>query len=106
TLAMVRRFRESDDRTPIVLMGYLNPIVAYGPEAFCQDAPASGVDGLIAVDLPPEEADLLAPHAAAQGIDIIRLVAPTTDEARLPYLLEGSSGCIHFGIIAGITGTR
>ena len=106
TLAMVRRFRETDDRTPIVLMGYLNPIVAYGPEAFCQDAAAAGVDGLIAVDLPPEEADLLAPHAAAQGIDIIRLVAPTTDEARLPYVLEGSSGFVYYVSIAGITGTR
>ncbi|MCB8874105.1 tryptophan synthase subunit alpha [Acidisoma silvae] len=106
TLAMVRRFREADDRTPIVLMGYLNPIVAYGPEAFCQDAAAAGVDGLIAVDLPPEEADLLAPHAAAQGIDIIRLVAPTTDESRLPYVLEGSSGFVYYVSIAGITGTR
>jgi tryptophan synthase alpha chain len=106
TLAMVRRFRESDDRTPVILMGYLNPIIAYGPEAFCQDAAAAGVDGLIAVDLPPEEADLLAPHAAAQGIDIIRLVAPTTDEARLPYVLAGSSGFIYYVSIAGITGTR
>jgi tryptophan synthase alpha chain len=106
TLAIVRRFRENDDRTPIILMGYLNPIIAYGPEAFCQDAAAAGVDGLIAVDLPPEEADLLAPHAAAQGIDIIRLVAPTTDEARLPYVLAGSSGFIYYVSIAGITGTR
>ncbi|MCB8878913.1 tryptophan synthase subunit alpha [Acidisoma cellulosilytica] len=106
TLTMVRRFRETDDRTPIILMGYLNPIVAYGPEVFCQDAAAAGVDGLIAVDLPPEEADLLAPHAAAQGIDIIRLVAPTTDEARLPYVLEGSSGFVYYVSIAGITGTR
>lgn len=106
TLAMVRRFRETDDRTPIVLMGYLNPIVAYGPAVFCQDAAASGVDGLIAVDLPPEEADLLAPHAAASGLDIIRLVAPTTDENRLPYVLEGSSGFVYYVSIAGITGTR
>ena len=106
TLAMVRRFRAVDDQTPIILMGYLNPIVAYGPEAFCQDAAAAGVDGLIAVDLPPEEADLLAPHAAASGLDIIRLVAPTTDETRLPYVLEGSSGFIYYVAITGITGTR
>jgi tryptophan synthase alpha chain len=106
TLAMVRRFREQDDHTPIILMGYLNPIIAYGPEVFCQDAAASGVDGLIAVDLPPEEAALLAPHAVANGIDIIRLVAPTTDEARLPYVLQGSSGFIYYVSITGITGTR
>jgi tryptophan synthase alpha chain len=106
TLAMARRFRETDDHTPIILMGYLNPIVAYGPEIFCQDAAAAGVDGLIAVDLPPEEAELLAPHAVASGLDIIRLVAPTTDETRLPYVLEGSSGFIYYVSIAGITGTR
>lgn len=106
TLAMVRRFREQDDRTPIILMGYLNPIVAYGPQVFCQDAAAAGVDGLIVVDLPPEEATLLAPHAAASGLDIIRLVAPTTDEARLPHVLEGSSGFIYYVSITGITGTR
>ncbi len=106
TLAMVRRFRGMDDRTPIILMGYLNPIVAYGPEAFCQDSAAAGVEGLIVVDLPPEEADLLAPHATAQGIDIIRLVAPTTDETRLPYVLDGSSGFIYYVSITGITGTR
>lgn len=106
TLAMVRRFREADDKTPIILMGYLNPIVAYGPEAFCQDAAAAGVDGLIAVDLPSEEAELLAPYAKATGLDIIKLVAPTTDEGRLPYVLEGSSGFIYYVSITGITGTR
>jgi tryptophan synthase alpha chain len=106
TLAMVRRFREADDKTPIILMGYLNPIIAYGPEAFCQDAAAAGVDGLIAVDLPPEEADLLAAHATASGLDVIRLVAPTTDEARLPHVLQGSSGFIYYVSITGITGTR
>jgi tryptophan synthase alpha chain len=106
TLSMVRRFRETDAETPIILMGYLNPIVAYGPERFCVDAAAAGVDGLIAVDLPPEEADMLAPHAKAQGLDIIRLIAPTTDEARLPYVLEGSSGFIYYVSITGITGTR
>ena len=74
TLAMVRDFRADDNATPIVLMGYLNPILSYGPQRFCIDAAASGVDGLIVVDLPTEEADLLAPHASANGIDIIRLV--------------------------------
>ncbi|MBW4024602.1 MAG: tryptophan synthase subunit alpha [Proteobacteria bacterium] len=106
TLAMVRHFRETDDATPVILMGYLNPIVAYGPERFCTDAAAAGVDGLIAVDLPPEEADMLAPFAAVQGLDIIRLIAPTTDDARLPYVLEGSSGFIYYVSITGITGTR
>jgi tryptophan synthase alpha chain len=106
TIAMVRRFRETDRETPVILMGYLNPIVAYGPERFCTDAAAAGVDGLIAVDLPPEEADMLAPFAKAEGLDIIRLVAPTTDETRLPYVLEGSSGFIYYVAITGITGTR
>ncbi len=106
TLAMVRRFREQDNRTPIILMGYLNPIVAYGPQVFCQDASAAGVDGIIAVDLPSEEGQLLAPHAKASGLDIIKLIAPTTDDARLPYVLEGSSGFIYYVSITGITGTR
>jgi tryptophan synthase alpha chain len=106
TLAMVAKFRQADATTPIILMGYLNPIVAYGPERFCKDAAIAGVDGLIAVDLPPEEADLVAPFAQAEGLDIIRLVAPTTDDARLPYVLEGSSGFIYYVAIAGITGTR
>ena len=105
-LAMVRDFRSRDDATPIVLMGYLNPILSYGPERFCVDAAAAGVDGLIVVDLPPEEAELLAPHAAAQGIDIIRLIAPTTNDARLPRVLEGSSGFVYYVSITGITGTR
>ena len=106
TIAMVRRFREIDHETPVILMGYLNPIFAYGPERFCIDAAAAGVDGLIAVDLPPEEADMLAPFAQANALDIIRLIAPTTDEARLPYVLEGSSGFIYYVSITGITGTR
>jgi tryptophan synthase alpha chain len=106
TLAMVRAFRERDDTTPVILMGYLNPIVAYGAERFCADSAAAGVDGLIAVDLPPEESDLLAPYALAHGLDIIRLVAPTTDEARLPLVLSGASGFIYYVSITGITGTR
>ena len=106
TLAMVRGFRRDDDATPIVLMGYLNPILAYGPERFCADAEAAGVDGLIVVDLPPEESDLLLPHAARHGLDVIRLVAPTTDDARLGQVLAGSSGFVYYVSIAGITGTR
>jgi tryptophan synthase alpha chain len=106
TLAMVRAFRAEDDATPIVLMGYLNPILSYGTVKFCADAAAAGVDGLIVVDLPTEEADRLAPHAAANGIDIIRLVAPTTDDARLPLVLDGSSGFVYYVSITGITGTR
>ncbi len=106
TLAMVRDFRLDDDATPVILMGYLNPIASYGPERFCTDAAAAGVDGLIVVDLPTEEADLLAGHAKAQDLDIIRLVAPTTDAARLPLVLDGSSGFVYYVSITGITGTR
>lgn len=106
TLAMVREFRGEDDATPVILMGYLNPILSYGPERFCTDAAAAGVDGLIVVDLPSEEADLLLPHANARGLDMIRLLAPTTDERRLPLVLSGSSGFVYYVSITGITGTR
>ncbi|HVZ10779.1 tryptophan synthase subunit alpha [Rhodopila sp.] len=105
-LAMVRAFRQQDGTTPIVLMGYLNPILSYGPEKFCADAAASGVDGLIIVDLPTEESDLLLPFSNANGLDFIRLVAPTTDDDRLPHVLNGSSGFIYYVSITGITGTR
>jgi len=105
-LAMVRDFRRDDPATPIILMGYLNPILAYGTERFCVDAARAGVDGLIVVDLPPEEAQLLAPYARANGLDIIRLVAPTTDDVRMPKVLEGSSGFVYYVSITGITGTR
>jgi tryptophan synthase alpha chain len=104
-LSMVRDFRVQDDATPIVLMGYLNPILSYGPEKFCADAAAAGVDGLIVVDLPTEEADLLLPHSNANGLDVIRLVAPTTDDKRLPHVLNGSSGFVYYVSITGITGT-
>ena len=105
-LAMVRDFRTEDDATPVILMGYLNPMLSYGIERFCNDAAGAGVDGLIVVDLPTEEADLLLPYATARGIDMIRLVAPTTDDARLPHVLEGSSGFVYYVAITGITGTR
>ena len=106
TLQMVRDFRRDDSDTPIILMGYLNPILSYGVEAFCTDGARAGIDGLIIVDLPSEEADLILPHAAANGLDIIRLIAPTTDDARLPLVLDGSSGFVYYVSITGITGTR
>jgi tryptophan synthase alpha chain len=106
TLAMVREFRREDAGTPVILMGYLNPILSYGVERFCVDAAASGVDGLIVVDLPSEEADMLVPFANANALDVIRLVAPTTDAARLPKVLDGSSGFVYYVSITGITGTR
>ena len=104
-LAMVREFRSEDEATPIVLMGYLNPILSYGTERFCADAAKAGVDGLIIVDLPTEEADLLLPFSNANGLDFIRLVAPTTDDERLPHVLNGSSGFVYYVSITGITGT-
>ena len=105
-LAMVTAFRKDDAQTPVILMGYLNPVLAYGPDRFCADAAAAGVDGLIVVDLPSEEADWLSGPAAANGLDVIRLVAPTTDDTRLPLVLAGSSGFVYYVSIAGITGTR
>ncbi|UPY38731.1 tryptophan synthase subunit alpha [Sediminicoccus sp. KRV36] len=105
-LALVRDFRTGDDTTPIVLMGYYNPILSYGVDRFCTDAAASGVDGLIVVDVPPEEAHEIEPQARAAGLDLIRLVAPTTDDARLPRVLEATSGFVYHVAITGITGTR
>ena len=104
-LTMVRDFRVADTATPVVLMGYLNPILSYGAERFCADAAAAWVDGLIVVDLPTEEADLLLPYSNAHGLDFIRLIAPTTDDARLPHVLSGSSGFVYYVSITGITGT-
>lgn len=106
TLAMVRAFRQSDDHTPIVLMGYYNPVYVYGVDAFVADAAAAGVDGLIIVDLPPEEADELRIPAAAAGLDFIFLTAPTTDAVRLPTVVEHAQGFIYYVSIAGVTGTR
>jgi len=105
-LEMVRAFRRNDDATPVILMGYLNPILSYGAERFCADAAEAGVDGLIVVDLPTEESDILVPYATANGLDVIRLVAPTTDDQRLPLVLNGSSGFVYYVAITGITGTR
>jgi tryptophan synthase alpha chain len=105
-LAMVQEFRREDGATPIILMGYLNPVLSYGAERFCADAAEAGVDGLIMVDLPTEESDMLVPQADRHGIDIIRLVAPTTDDQRLPLVLKNSSGFVYYVSITGITGTR
>jgi tryptophan synthase alpha chain len=102
---MVREFRKSDDTTPIVLMGYFNPIYIYGIETFVADAKAAGVDGLIVVDLPPEESELQKPAAAA-GLDFIFLATPTSDAKRLPTIVQNASGFIYYVSIAGVTGTR
>lgn len=105
-LALVRDFRTGNDTTPIILMGYYNPILSYGIDSFCTEAADSGVDGLIVVDVPPEEADEIEPQAKAAGLDLIRLVAPTTDDARLPRVLAATSGFVYYVSITGITGTR
>ncbi|MFD3299182.1 tryptophan synthase subunit alpha [Aquipseudomonas alcaligenes] len=104
TLQMVREFRVTDSRTPLVLMGYYNPIFAYGVERFIADAKEAGVDGLIIVDLPPEHNDELCEPAQAAGLDFIRLTTPTTDEQRLPTVLNGSSGFVYYVSVAGVTG--
>jgi len=104
TLDVVRRFREGDDATPIVLMGYYNPIYIYGVDAFLNDAKAAGVDGLIVVDLPPEEDTELCLPALKAGVNFIRLATPTTDDKRLPAVLANTSGFVYYVSITGITG--
>jgi len=106
TLALVRELRRADEATPIVLMGYYNPIYRYGAEAFARDAIAAGVDGVIVVDLPPEEDAELTGPARAAGLDFVRLATPTSDNRRLPSIVERASGFIYYVAIAGITGTR
>ena len=106
TLALVRELRSADDATPIVLMGYYNPIYRYGADAFARDAVAAGVDGAIIVDLPPEEDAELGVPARAAGLDIVRLATPTSDEARLPAIVAHASGFLYYVAITGITGTR
>jgi tryptophan synthase alpha chain len=104
TLAMVRDFRALDATTPIVLMGYYNPIYVYGNERFIADAKAAGVDGLIVVDVPPEADEELCIPALAAGLNFIRLATPTTDKSRLPAVLQNTSGFVYYVSITGITG--
>ena len=104
TLAMARAFRETDDTTPIVMMGYYNPIYSRGVARFLDDARAAGIDGLIVVDLPPEEDEELCIPAQAAGLNFIRLATPTTDDARLPTVLQNTSGFVYYVSITGITG--
>jgi len=103
-LELVQRFRRRDESTPIVLMGYYNPIYHYGAERFLDDAKDAGVDGLIVVDLPPEEDEELCLPALARGISFIRLATPTTDDKRLPSVLANTSGFIYYVSMTGITG--
>jgi tryptophan synthase alpha chain len=105
TLAMVAEFRKGDPDTPVVLMGYYNPIYVYGVDAFLRDAKAAGVDGLIVVDLPPEEDEELCLPALKAGVNFIRLATPTTDEKRLPAVLANTSGFVYYVSITGITGS-
>jgi len=105
TLQMARDFRKEDDATPIVLMGYYNPIYIYGVERFLDDALEAGIDGLIVVDLPPEMDDELCIPAVAKGINFIRLATPTTDEKRLPAVLKNTSGFVYYVSMNGITGS-
>jgi len=105
TLALVREFRKGDDETPIVLMGYYNPIYIYGNDRFLGDAKAAGVDGLIIVDLPPEEDDELCLPTLKAGLNFIRLATPTTDDKRLPTVLKNTSGFVYYVSVTGVTGT-
>jgi tryptophan synthase alpha chain len=105
TLSLVRAFRKDDDATPVVLMGYFNPIYVYGVEKFLADAKTSGVDGLIVVDLPPEEDEELCLPALKAGVNFIRLATPTTNDRRLPAVLANTSGFVYYVSITGITGS-
>ncbi|WP_313101908.1 tryptophan synthase subunit alpha [Brevundimonas sp.] len=106
TLDLVADFRKGDDATPIILMGYLNPVESYGYEAFARDAAAAGVDGLIVVDCPPEEAGPLAAALDAQSVSLIRLATPTSDDDRLKVIARGTSGFVYYVSVAGVTGVK
>ncbi|MFO1187124.1 MAG: tryptophan synthase subunit alpha [Alphaproteobacteria bacterium] len=106
TLELAAAFRNKDQATPLILMGYFNPILAFGAERFAKAAAAAGVDGFIIVDLPPEEEEEFKPFADRAGLALIRLVAPTTDDQRLARVLAGTSGFVYFISITGVTGTR
>jgi tryptophan synthase alpha chain len=105
-LDIVRKFRKADRKTPLVLMGYYNPIHAYGTARFAKDAADAGVDGLITVDLPPEEDDVLRAPASAHGLDIVRLATPTSTDQRLKTIVDGAGGFIYYVSITGVTGTK
>jgi tryptophan synthase alpha chain len=105
-LELIRQFREGDQVTPIILMGYTNPLVTWGYEAFARDAADVGVDGLIIVDTPPEEADLLADALDAAGVSLIRLATPTTDDKRLTTVIRRTSGFVYYVSVAGVTGVK
>ncbi|WP_332773810.1 tryptophan synthase subunit alpha [Phenylobacterium sp.] len=105
-LAAVAEFRKGDDTTPVILMGYANPLIGWGFEAFARDMAAAGVDGLIVVDIPPEEADPLADALDAEHLSLIRLATPTTDDARLPIVVRRTSGFVYYVSVAGVTGVK
>ncbi len=105
-LGLVHRFRAEDQATPIVLMGYLNPLLTFGFERFATEAKAAGVDGLIVVDCPPEEADPLVDALDAAGISLVRLATPTTDDKRLPAVVRRTSGFVYYVSVAGVTGVK
>jgi tryptophan synthase alpha chain len=106
TLELIRNFRAGDQTTPIILMGYMNPLVTWGFEAFAHDAAHAGVDGLIVVDCPPEEADPLANALDAAGVSLIRLATPTTDDERLKVVVRRTSGFVYYVSVAGVTGVK
>ena len=106
TLAMIAEFRKEDQDTPIILMGYANPLVSRGYAAFARDAAAAGVDGLIVVDIPPEEADPLANALDAEKLSLIRLATPTSDDNRLPTVIRRTSGFVYYVSVAGVTGVK
>ncbi|WP_312147996.1 tryptophan synthase subunit alpha [Brevundimonas sp.] len=106
TLDLVADFRKGDDATPVILMGYLNPVESYGYEAFAADAAAAGVDGLIVVDCPPEEAGPLAAALDGQQVSLIRLATPTSDDDRLKVIAQGTSGFVYYVSVAGVTGVK
>jgi tryptophan synthase alpha chain len=106
TLELIRAFRDGDQATPVILMGYMNPLVTWGFEVFARDAAAAGVDGMIVVDCPPEEADPLADALEANGLALIFLTTPTTDDQRLPTVIRRASGFVYYVSVAGVTGVK
>ncbi|WP_312166165.1 tryptophan synthase subunit alpha [Phenylobacterium sp.] len=106
TLAMIAEFRKGDQATPIIMMGYANPLVHHGYAAFARDAAQAGVDGVICVDIPPEEADPLADALDAHELSLIRLATPTTDDRRLPVVVRRTSGFVYYVSVAGVTGVK